>query len=87
MAEKHRFKKNREFKKRFDDGETDNEEGDIRTFKFHRVSFKDNDNDRRERTKGGRERREGGRKGGKDFGRGKGKDGFKKYNKRFNDEE
>lgn len=34
MAEKHRFKKNREFKKRLDE-EEENEEGDIRSFKFH----------------------------------------------------
>ncbi len=38
MAEKHRFKKNREFKKRIDE-EEENEEGDIRTFKFHSMSF------------------------------------------------
>lgn len=35
MAEKHRFKKNREFKKRLEE-EEENEEGDIRTFTFHR---------------------------------------------------
>ena len=35
MAEKHRFKKNREFKQRIDE-ETSNEEGDIRSFTFHR---------------------------------------------------
>ena len=35
MAEKHRFKKNREFKKRLDEDE-ENEEGDIRSFKFHK---------------------------------------------------
>ena len=40
MSQKHRFKKNREFKKRFND-ETDNEEGDIRSFKYH--SFQQND--------------------------------------------
>lgn len=40
MSQKHRFKKNREFKKRFND-ETDNEDGDIRSFKFH--SFQQND--------------------------------------------
>lgn len=40
MSQKHRFKKNREFKKRFND-ETDNEEGDIRSFKFH--SFQQSD--------------------------------------------
>ena len=34
MAEKHRFKKNREFKKRLDE-EEENEESDIRSFKFH----------------------------------------------------
>lgn len=34
MAEAHRFKKNREFKKRLDENE-ENEEGDIRSFKFH----------------------------------------------------
>ena len=50
MAEKHRFKKEREFKKRLDEQE-ENEEGDIRSFKFH--SFEHNDrregrSDRRE---------------------------------------
>ena len=34
MAEKHRFKKNRDFKKHLDE-EAENEEGDIRSFKFH----------------------------------------------------
>ena len=34
MAEKHRFKKNREFKQRLDE-ESENEEGDIRSFTFH----------------------------------------------------
>jgi putative N6-adenine-specific DNA methylase len=34
MAEKHRFKKEREFKKRLDEQE-ENEEADIRSFKFH----------------------------------------------------
>jgi putative N6-adenine-specific DNA methylase len=34
MAEKHRFKKNREFKKRLEENEA-NEEGDIRSFVFH----------------------------------------------------
>ena len=40
MAQKHRFKKNREFKQRLDEEES-NEEGDIRSFKFH--SFKEPD--------------------------------------------
>ena len=35
MAEKHRFKKNREFKQRLDEQE-ENEDGDIRSFTFHR---------------------------------------------------
>ena len=35
MAEKRRFKQNREFKKRLDE-EEENEEGDIRSFKFHK---------------------------------------------------
>jgi putative N6-adenine-specific DNA methylase len=35
MAEKHRFKKNREFKKRLEEQE-ENEEADIRSFTFHR---------------------------------------------------
>lgn len=39
MAQKHRFKKNREFKQRLDD-EEENEAGDIRSFKFH--SFEKN---------------------------------------------
>ncbi len=39
MAEKHRFKKNRDFKKHLDE-EDENEEGDIRSFKFH--SFEKN---------------------------------------------
>ena len=39
MAQKHRFKKNREFKKRLDETE-ENEEGDIRSFTFH--SFEHN---------------------------------------------
>ena len=34
MAQKHRFKKNREFKQRLEEEES-NEEGDIRSFKFH----------------------------------------------------
>ena len=38
MAEKHRFKKNRDFKKRLEE-EEENEDGDIRTFKFHHLSF------------------------------------------------
>ena len=38
MAERHRFKKNREFKQRLDEQE-ENEEADIRSFTFHRHDF------------------------------------------------
>ena len=55
MAEKHRFKKNREFKKKIEE-EEENEVSDIRSFKFHSLerkktsSFRDkNDDERRER--------------------------------------
>jgi putative N6-adenine-specific DNA methylase len=41
MAEKHRFKKNREFKQRLDEQE-ENEDGDIRSFTFHRHEIKKN---------------------------------------------
>ena len=40
MAEKHRFKKNREFKQRLDE-QTENEEGDIRSFTFHHHKFEE----------------------------------------------
>ena len=46
MAEKHRFKKNREFRQRLDEQEQ-NEEGDIRSFTFHRHELKKEE--RRER--------------------------------------
>lgn len=84
MAEKHRFKKNREFKKRIDE-EEENAEADIRSFKFHSL----------ERTRGGErrssfdgerpkycERRE--RKSfDHDNGRGRGDKRFDKGDKRF----
>ena len=71
MGEKHRFKKNREFKQRLDETE-ENEEGDIRTFKFHRHDRerfdqrrKRDDNDKfgegRDR-KGGKFERQGGKR-------------------------
>lgn len=56
MAQKHRFKKNREFKQRLED-EVSNEEGDIRTFTFHKHDLelsmgrkKDNRRDREDRS-------------------------------------
>ena len=45
MAEKHRFKKNREFKQRITEQE-ENEEGDIRSFTFHRHDMFEQKNDR-----------------------------------------
>lgn len=52
MAEKHRFKKNREFKKRLDE-EEENAESDIRSFKFHSIERREQNDDRR----GGNERK------------------------------
>ena len=58
MAEKHRFKKNREFKQRLEETEQ-NEESDIRSFTFHRHDLEnDKRNERRSRRDGGREDRE-----------------------------
>ncbi|MBP5799800.1 MAG: N-6 DNA methylase [Prevotella sp.] len=50
MAEKHRFKKEREFKQRLEETEQ-NEEGDIRTFTFHRHDLEKKErNPRKERS-------------------------------------
>ena len=77
MAEKHRFKKNREFKQRLEE-EAQNEEGDIRTFTFHHHkldTFRRQEEDadsrpqRREGKKQDRERRDGNRHGQRDRGR------------------
>ena len=86
MAQKHRFKKNREFKERITATE-ENDEGDIRSFKFHSLEKKfDKDGDkprfaRRGRDSDGDDRREGKRferKGdGKSFGKGDRKYGDK----------
>jgi putative N6-adenine-specific DNA methylase len=53
MAQKHRFKKEREFKKRLDE-QDENEESDIRSFTFHKHDItkegkRDNRKDRRDR--------------------------------------
>ena len=86
MAQKHRFKKEREFKRRLDEQE-ENEEGDIRSFKFHsleerpRRDRRDRDDrpfDDRDRKFGSRDRKFGDRdrkfsgKGDRKFG-GKGR--------------
>ncbi len=99
MAEKHRFKKNRgEFKKRMDE-EEENEAGDIRTFKFHGISFKEErDNsmregrrhdrdDRRDSRNRNDDRRGGSRGDGKRYGGSKdySKKGYGKKGRRFDD--
>ena len=59
MSEKHRFKKNREFKKKIEE-EEENEVSDIRSFKFHSLerkklsSFRDKDDDERRERRGHR---------------------------------
>ena len=77
MAEKHRFKENREFKKRLEEHE-ENEDGDIRTFKFHKIDFDSRSSRDRDRRRDDRDRRDFGRDrrgfddhGGRDFGRGR----------------
>ncbi len=65
MAQKHRFKKEREFKKRLDEKE-ENEEGDIRSFTFHKPNFGES-NDRNsfhrgDRSEGRRDDRREGRR-------------------------
>lgn len=70
MAEKHRFKKNREFKKRLDEDDNDPEEDDIRSFKFRsldssrRLSF-----DRRRERRDDDDRDKGRRRGSFDSDR------------------
>ena len=93
MAEKHRFKKEREFKKRLSEQE-ENEEADIRSFKFHSLERKaskdfkgarDSKDGRKSREfkdfKDSRDFRDSKKKfnkGGQDFGR---------KNRKFNHEE
>ena len=86
MAQKHRFKKEREFKKRVSE-ETENEEADIRSFQFHSHRLEDFEKRRNEIRRGGRPRVGAGgrrdddddRKGGRSFG---GKRGGDRDNKR-----
>ena len=92
MADKHRFKKNREFKQRLDE-ESENEEADIRSFTFHRhelETFKRKEDSRPEkRTERGWKRddydRDGERRKGfdRDGKRGKGFDRDGKRGKGF----
>ena len=71
MAQKHRFKKEREFKKRITE-ETENEDGDIRSFQFHAHRLEDFEKRREEIRRGFGGGRRGGddddRKGGRGFG-------------------
>jgi len=98
MSEKHRFKKERDFKKRLEEQE-ENEEGDIRSFTFHRHDLEKQEreerrprrNDRREdkgkyknsENRGGHERFDRSGKG-KSFGKGK---DYGKKNRRYNHDE
>lgn len=88
MAQKHRFKKEREFKKRLDEQEA-NEEGDIRSFSFHKHDIGDL-GFRKERTgrNDGDERRTGrNERGGKRFGRGDREErGFGRFDRNKRDE-
>ena len=80
MAEKHRFKKNREFKKRLDEDE-ENAEADIRSFKFRSMERRKDNDDRRgggkrfdrddDKSFGKRDDKSFGKRGGKSFGRGR----------------
>jgi putative N6-adenine-specific DNA methylase len=57
MAEKHRFKKNREFKQRMEETEQ-NEEADIRSFTFHKHDIERNDRNSRNTRKDRNDREE-----------------------------
>lgn len=84
MAQKHRFKKNREFKKRIEDTE-ENEEGDIRSFTFHSFEHKSYGGDRRQKFAGERRGRRDDRdeRDGRDFRGGKKFGDRKSGGKRF----
>ena len=100
MAEKHRFKKNREFKKRIDE-EEENETADIRSFKFYSIERMKNSSERkamgRKRDSSGNNDRKPSRRdynkperGSKHFGRGgkreeRGKNNY--YKGRIEDED
>ncbi len=87
MAEKHRFRKEREFKKRLDEQE-ENEGGDIRNFKFH--SFDRHENHEERRPKREEQRSQWADRRPKYDDRSKPRDykkTFKKNNRTFNDDE
>ncbi len=92
MAEKHRFKKEREFKKRLDEQE-ENEDGDIRSFKFHSLEKKEFKRPREAReprdSRGSRDSRNSrDSRGSRDFRDSRDfKKPFKKNNRRFRDDD
>ena len=79
MAEKHRFKKEREFKKRITEQE-ENEEGDIRSFKFHSLERKEERGEKRGEKRGERREERGERRGERFEEKGK---RFEKRGERF----
>jgi len=81
MAQKHRFKKEREFKQRLEETEQ-NEEADIRNFTFHRHDLEKHEReDRKGRRNDKRDFREDRRAGKKDKGR-----NFDRSDRKFNKE-
>lgn len=89
MAEKHRFKKEREFKKRLDEQE-ENEDGDIRSFKFHSLEKKEFKRPReaREPRESRNSRNSRDSRGSRDFRDSRDfKKPFKKNNRRFRDDD
>ena len=94
MAQKHRFKKEREFKQRLEETEQ-NEEGDIRSFTFHHHDLEDRNNRNIRSNRNNREDRED-RRGGKKEKGGRFDRGDRKFKKgernfpkkrRFDDDE
>ena len=80
MAEKHRFKKEREFKKRLEEQE-ENEEADIRSFTFHRHDMEKKErSERKGRRDGKREDREE-RRDHKDGYKGANKGGHERFDR------
>ena len=95
MAQKHRFKKEREFKQRLEETEQ-NEEGDIRSFTFHRHDLEKREREERKIRRNDRRDDREERRGGKKEKGGRFDRGDKKFNKaernfakkrRFDDDE
>ena len=101
MAQKHRFKKNREFTKRLEE-ESSNEEGDIRNFTFHKHEIdgfsgrkkrttRDHDDSHDNETRRGKRGNSFGgrdeRKGNKRFDKGSKRNGFNKGRSHFDEED